>query len=281
MTLVLLVTLLAVGVGLILGGQVAGIARLRLHNRELLGLALLVQVTAWVMGTVSGIGYAVGVTVTALLAGMFCVRNFTVPGVPLITAGLALNFLVVAANGAMPVSVPAAQRAGVDIAALLAGADPRHEAATERTALPWLGDVIPVALPWRPEVISVGDVLLAAGLALLVVVAMRAPRSAELVQDTGDGRMTGDRRDDAPEVRIISDRRTTPDRGAPDRDAPDRDAPDRREPPRRAAREEGTPDAVVKPVGAAIQDYPDPGGHVAVERATTRDNDSTTTGSYS
>jgi hypothetical protein len=229
MTLVLLVSLLAVGVGLLSGGRLVGIAHLRLEQRRLLVLALLVQVLAWVVGTVTGIGYAVAVAVTAVLAGMFCIRNLAVPGVPLMTLGLVLNFLVVAANGAMPVSLSAAGRAGLDIAGLLAGTNPRYELATDRTALPALGDVIPVALPWRPEVVSVGDVLLAAGLALLIVTAMRT--------------------------------------AAPTRD--DRET------------DQSSADAVVKPVGAAIHDYPDPGGHVAVDRPTTRDKDSTTTGSYS
>jgi Family of unknown function (DUF5317) len=231
MTLVLLVSLLAVGVGLLFGGRVAGIGSLRLQHREVLALALVVQVTAWVLGTVSAVGYALGVTVAALAAGIFCARNLAVPGVPLMTLGLALNFLVVAANGAMPVSLAAAQRAGLDVAGLLAGASPRHEVVTDETVFSWLGDVVPVALPWRPEVVSIGDVLLAAGLALLIVIAMR---TAVPVHHDDDG--------------------------------------------------EGTPpsdDTVVKPVGAAIRDYPDPGGHVAVDRDTTRDSDSTTTGSYS
>lgn len=230
MTLVLLVTLLAIGVGLLLGGRLAGIAQLPLHHRELLALALLVHVGAWWLGSITGIGYAIGVTAAALLAGLFCVRNLTVSGVPLMTAGLVLNFLVVAANGAMPVSLAAAQRAGLDIGGLLSGTSPRHELATDRTALSWLGDVIPVALPWRAEVVSIGDVLLAAGLALLIVTAMRATPPAE----------DPHRREDARDV-----------------------------------------DTVVKPVGAAIEDYEDPGGHVSVDRATTRDSDSTTTGSYS
>jgi Family of unknown function (DUF5317) len=232
MTVVLLVTLLAVGVGLLLGGRLAGIAHLQLQHGEVLALALVVQVTAWALGSVSAVGYALGVTVAALAAGIFCVRNLTVQGVPLMTLGLALNFLVVAANGAMPVSLAAAQRAGVDVMELLSGASPRHEVATDRTMLDWLGDVIPVALPGRPEVVSVGDVLLAAGLALLVVTAMRAAPRPEQQQQQ------------AP--------------------------PERRE-----------TEAVVKPAGTAIQDYPDPGGHVAVDRDTTRDSDSTTTGSYS
>ena len=46
-----------------------------------------------------------------------------------------------------------------------------------------LGDVVPVALPLRPQVVSPGDVLVAAGVGLLLVTAGRAgaqtPRRAE------------------------------------------------------------------------------------------------------
>ena len=84
-TLVLLVTLLAIGVGLLLGGRLAGIAQLPLHHRELLALALLLHVGAWWLGSITGIGFAIGVTAAALLAGLFCVRNLTVAGVPLMT----------------------------------------------------------------------------------------------------------------------------------------------------------------------------------------------------
>jgi hypothetical protein len=37
--------------------------------------------------------------------------------------------------------------------------------ADESTRLPLLGDVVPVLLPLRPEVVSPGDVLVASGLA--------------------------------------------------------------------------------------------------------------------
>ena len=50
--------------------------------------------------------------------------------------------------------------------------DARHEIAGIGTRLRWLGDIVPVPLPVRPEVVSPGDVLVAAGLAELVVLGM-------------------------------------------------------------------------------------------------------------
>jgi hypothetical protein len=99
-----------------------------------------------------------------------------VAGVPLITLGLVLNAAVVALNGAMPVSTDAAARARVSVAAIAAGNDSRHSLANSATTLSSLGDVIPVPLPWRPEVVSPGDALVAAGLGELVLLGMRRRR---------------------------------------------------------------------------------------------------------
>ena len=55
-------------------------------------------------------------------------------------------------------------------------ADSRPEIAAPQIAA-WLGDVIPVPAPWRPEVVSPGDVAVAAGLAQLVLLGMR-PQTA-------------------------------------------------------------------------------------------------------
>ena len=70
----------------------------------------------------------------------------------------------------------ASGRAGIATQDIVSGADPRHELADPATRLDVLGDIIPVLMPWRPEVVSVGDVLVAAGLAQLVVVGMTRRR---------------------------------------------------------------------------------------------------------
>ena len=113
-----------------------------------------------------------GLALSAVLALMFCVGNAQVAGVTLVCLGLCSNAAVVGANGAMPVSIVAAYDARVPTLAIASGADARHEIAGDGTALSWLGDVVPVPLPVRPEVVSVGDVLVVAGLAELVVLGM-------------------------------------------------------------------------------------------------------------
>src|SRR4051812_5876151 len=117
-------------------------------------------------------GYVVGLALSAMCAAAFCVGNRAVPGVPLVTLGLAANALVVTLNGAMPVSIVAALRAGVPITDIAAGYDARHDIAGEGTVWRSLGDVVPLPLPLRPEVVSPGDVLVASGLGELLVMGM-------------------------------------------------------------------------------------------------------------
>ncbi|MCW2606630.1 MAG: hypothetical protein JWO60_1323, partial [Frankiales bacterium] len=127
-------------------------------------------------GVAGGRAYAVGLGVSAALAVAFLGLNRGVRGTGLVGLGLVANALVVGANGAMPVSTHAAARAGVSLSDVVYGLDPRHELADRDTRLPWLADVVPVPLPRLPQVVSPGDVLVAAGVGQLVVLGMRGGR---------------------------------------------------------------------------------------------------------
>jgi hypothetical protein len=176
MGLAAVVLVAAVAVGWATGGRWRRLGHLHLTGRGLVVAAVVAQLGGALVG-VAGFGdarraYVVGLAVSACCALLFCARNLRVGGVALVTGGLVANALVVAANGAMPVSIVAAYHARVPIAAIATGTDARHEIAGIGTHLRWLGDVVPVPLPWRPEVVSVGDVLVTAGLAELVVLGM-------------------------------------------------------------------------------------------------------------
>jgi hypothetical protein len=172
----------AVAAGYALGGSWSRLTTLHLRSRRFVVAAVLAQSGGALVG-VLGVAdpreaYVWGLAVSAVCAAAFCLQNLRVSGVPLVTLGLLLNAVVVATNGAMPVSVAAAARAGIPIADIAAGDDSRHEVAGRATTWRLLGDVIPVPLPARPEVVSPGDVLVAAGLAELVAVGMLRRRTA-------------------------------------------------------------------------------------------------------
>lgn len=174
MSLVLAVLVVAVLLGWVTGGSLERLSRLQLHRRRFVVVALAAQLTGTLLG---GPAYAAGLALSAVLVAAFLLANRGVRGTGLVGLGLAANALVVGLNGAMPVQAAAAGRAGVGLGPLLAGQDPRHELLDEATRLPLLGDVVPVPLPGLPQVISPGDVLVAAGVGQLVLLGMRSGRS--------------------------------------------------------------------------------------------------------
>jgi hypothetical protein len=173
--LVLVVLLVALLAGRLAGGSLRRLAELPVRDRRLVAVALAAQLLGVVVG---GPAHPLGLAVSAGLVVAFLARNRGLRGTGLITLGLLANAVVVLANGAMPVSTEAAARAGASTSALLDGSDPRHVPAGPGTRLPWLGDVVPVPLPLLPQVVSAGDVLVAAGAAQLVLLGMLRPRRA-------------------------------------------------------------------------------------------------------
>lgn len=176
MALALVVLLCAVALGYMLGGTWDRLTTLHLRWRRFVVAAVVAQLGGSMVGVLGAAdprrSYVVALAASALFAAAFCARNLRVAGVPLVTLGLVANAVVVAANGAMPVSIHAALRAGVPTQDIASGLDARHEIAGTGTVLRPLGDVIPVPMPLRPEVVSPGDVLVAAGLGELVVMGM-------------------------------------------------------------------------------------------------------------
>jgi hypothetical protein len=173
--LALVVLLGAIALGYARGGTLDRLGHLHLRWKRLVVAALVLQVLG---GLAGGWRYPLGLALSAALVGAFLVLNRGVRGTGLVALGLAANALVVLLNGAMPVSGDALGRARLSTQDILSGADPRHELLGPDTRAAWLADRVPVFLPGRTEVVSSGDVLVAAGLAELVVVGMGRRRRA-------------------------------------------------------------------------------------------------------
>lgn len=173
MGLIVVAVVCGVLAGWALGGRLAALERMPVHGWRLLVLALAIQVVgalALLVGLPAGAVGAVTLTLSGALALLFCVRNTIVHGLILVGVGMLLNAFVIALNGGMPVSEHAAARAGVSWESVLD--DSRREPATGDSLLRPLGAVIAVPLPVRPAVVSVGDLLVAAGLGQLVLSGM-------------------------------------------------------------------------------------------------------------
>ncbi len=169
--------LVIIGVGAALvararGGSFEALAATEFRVVGLLvgGLALQVVFTSWHPEWISDrMTLAIIVWSNAAVI-LFIVLNRRFPGTMLMAAGLALNILVIAANGAMPVSERAVEVAKAPRAPNEASIE--HEILGPHTVLGWLGDVVPI--PRGREVLSIGDLLLIAGIGRLVYVQTRA-----------------------------------------------------------------------------------------------------------
>lgn len=177
MTLALLAIGAGVMVGYARGGGLARLITLRPRRNRLLvtaiGLHAFGVLAGWLWEPLLPVLVSLSWAVLAYYAWM----NRPIPGTILIAVGLAANAAVLLANGAMPVSDTAAARAGADQAVILASGD--HEPEDPHTRLAWLGKVVPVAFPPRPEVVTPGDVSVAAGIAVLLGMGLTGRREPE------------------------------------------------------------------------------------------------------
>jgi hypothetical protein len=169
MVLVVLTMLGGLVVGRLRGGRLRHLADAPLRAAWLAGLAAVAQFLFAVAPSP-----AAGVVLTAasqagLLTFLWCNRYLA--GALLVAVGSTLNSAVILANGAMPVSRDALLAIGRHPAEVGTG---RHRLLAETDVLPWLADVI--GLPLLRTVVSFGDVVLAAGIGLLVAHLMRPPR---------------------------------------------------------------------------------------------------------
>lgn len=173
MLLVVITVAAAVVVGRLRGGRVRHLSTASLHGGILAVTAALAQFLHTLAPHPLGAVVLTGVSQTALLVFLWC--NRYVAGVLLAAVGSSLNTAVIIANGAMPVSREAIIAVSRHPQELVGG---RHRLLTEGDALAWAADVI--ALPLLRTVVSVGDVVLAAGIALLVTHLMQAPSAGRV-----------------------------------------------------------------------------------------------------
>ena len=168
--LVLIVIGLAVCVGFIAGGSLRPFEHLRVHwwGIALAGLAL--QGISLASAIDRSWGSAVLVGSYGLLVA-FAWVNHRLPASWLVMAGLVLNILVIGVNGGMPVNASALETSGAGTEGLLGAGTAKHHLMGPGDSLTPLGDVIGIPPPIG-AVISIGDVLLYAGVVALVVMIM-------------------------------------------------------------------------------------------------------------
>jgi hypothetical protein len=130
-------------------------------------------------------GAVAGVLGVAGLGGLvtFTARNLHLAGMGILTAGLGLNLLAIVVNAGMPVRPGALVTAGVVDTGEAGTVELAGYRYLERPEdpLPIIGDVIP--LPLGRSVVSVGDLVIAVGVADVVAHLTRRRRRVDRFQD--------------------------------------------------------------------------------------------------
>ena len=164
--------------GLLVGGRLDGLSSLRFRWAGLAIAGLFVQLVLFALPTgeaLAAVGPAVYVGSTAAVLVALLV-NVRLPGLAIVAAGAASNLVAIIANGgAMPVRAATLAAAGLDphegFSNSVVTTDPALEPLTDVFAIP---AGVPLA-----NVFSIGDLLIAVGIAVAIAVAMR--RSARPV----------------------------------------------------------------------------------------------------
>jgi len=178
--MLVLLTALVVGVaaGYLAGGRLRNLERLTLTRPWLVLAALGLQLVAFSpVGATLGQPTAVVLHLASYgLLAWFVVLNRRRLGVSIAGLGMGLNLVTIAANGGyMPASKAALELAG----AAYSGETHNNSAVIGAgTHLGYLGDIF-AAPSWMPaaNVFSIGDLVVVAGIAVLLVASMRGSRA--------------------------------------------------------------------------------------------------------
>jgi hypothetical protein len=175
-------------IGLLLGGRLESIAETRFRWGWLALVALAIQIVLFSPLAGAGLGEPgrwIYVGSTALVV-LVVVLNLRLTGLPIVLVGAISNLAAILANGgSMPASPAALAAVGHTV-----GDGPTNSAVVTHPALEPLTDVF--ATPaWLPlaNVFSIGDVLIAIGVAVAIVASMRAAMPVR--GGEGDGAAAG------------------------------------------------------------------------------------------
>ena len=166
----------SLAVAVLIGGDVRRLSQLRLRHLELLLAAFAAKISVALLGTTHA---AAAVTAARPLnvigAGLLLAVvwfNRRIPGAILFGAGLTLNLIVILVfGGRMPVLLPRdIDPNSAVLAVLKGGLDPLHVALPHPQGLWFLGDILAIpGIGGHASLVSIGDLLMAAGVAWLII----------------------------------------------------------------------------------------------------------------
>ena len=166
----------ALAIAVLIGGDVRRLSQLRLRHLELLLAAFAAKISVALLGTTHAAAAVnaarpLNVIGAALLLAVVWF-NRRIPGALVFGAGLMLNLIVILAfGGRMPVLLPGdIDPNSAVLAVLKGGLDPLHVALAHPQGLWFLGDILAIpGIGGHASLVSIGDLLMAAGIAWLII----------------------------------------------------------------------------------------------------------------
>lgn len=166
---------LGIAVGMLTGGSISNLFNVKFEKVWLIMSAAIIMTASQILGKrlyfISGCALAIqGVVFSLMLAGLWFNRKYL--GIKVIGLGCFLNALVIMLNnGKMPVSYDALAKA--NLAAETLEGDFKHYIVdlSQGVKLAFLADAInpPLFLGYLNKIVSIGDLVVAAGLFLLTM----------------------------------------------------------------------------------------------------------------
>lgn len=179
----------ALVIAVVIGGDVRRLSQLRIRHVELLIAALAAKVSVALLGTshsqtALNAARPLNVIGGLLLLGV-AVFNRRIPGAIVFGVGLLSNLAAILwFGGRMPVLLPVGfePTPGGALPALRQGLDPLHVLLSHPQGLWFLGDIVEIpGIFGRTSLVSIGDLLMAAGIAYLIVRWSHRPRQAAAI----------------------------------------------------------------------------------------------------
>lgn len=178
----------ALAVATLIGGDVRRLSQLRIRHIELLVAAFVAKIGVALLGTTHS---AVSLNISrplnvigALLLLSVAWFNRRIPGALIFGLGLLSNLTVILSfGGRMPVLLPSGfDPSSPALPLLRTGLDPLHVLLSHPQGLWFLGDVFAVpSLFGHSSLVSIGDLVMAAGVAYLIIRWSHRPRAPQPV----------------------------------------------------------------------------------------------------
>lgn len=169
----------ALAIAVLRGGRLVNLGDIELRAWWLLFVALGLQIgTRWLPDESWSEWVGIGMVLVSFgLLMIMVLLNRSKPGMWIAGLGVLANFIVIAANGGMPVLTGAAEVAsGFTVTDIDLSSTFKHVPLDENSRLTFFADVIPLRFIGIGEVISLGDVFLALGLGVFLEHELRRPR---------------------------------------------------------------------------------------------------------